>query len=464
MIAILSPPGTSDRRREIGFTLIEIVIALAVLAIIVTFLAPSAFQMLTTARQGGSQVEIETIYRAILGDQINTFGYYGDVGEFPVSLMDLVRDPGGTSGSWKGPYLNVPAGSIASGALLDAFGNPFEYYLLDNVTNLPDRLAVISRGPDGSSTNTSTTPNSWTTFAGTLPTAATYLAQTGNADNLVFPPIDSTNNDLLLQRSSLGTYAPTVTNFDSNAAVNAAVTACPALFTMKLTSVARGSSDVRTELLSPASSFDLQQGAWQVSITSPIATGPVLSQTINVLPNQAFSPLIALSGLNSAGTATFTLSIFHATGVGLDVFISNVKSATVAANNATTNYTVAGCAPIRLQRTTTSTVVDSFTMPYVSYLRNVNTAALTLTVTNGTLTGATPPQNDAKTPEVRVSVYVTATTNLVQIGQVAKGQQKAITVRTKDNIVITDNAGTVLKTIAAIAVNTTVTCTSSGCT
>jgi prepilin-type N-terminal cleavage/methylation domain-containing protein len=448
-----------------GFSLIEVVIVLAILAAIIGLLAPAAYQAISSARGTGSQVALESIHQGILGDQVTTFGYYGDVGDFPASLMDLARDPTGSTPGWKGPYLNVPAGSVSSSTLLDSYGSPFEYYLLDNITNLPHRLAVISRGPDGSSTNASVTPNTWTSFAGTLPTANGYMADTGNADNLVYPLVDSTSNNLLLQRRTLGTYAPTITNFDSNGAVNAAVPACPGLFTMTLTSVPRGSSDVRTEKLGPVSSFDLQQGAWQVSVTSPLATGPVFSQNINVLPSQAFSPMVALSGINSgAGATTFTLSLFNNVGVGLDVYISNVKSATVAANNATTVYTVAGCAPIRLQRTTTSTVADSFTMPYVSYLRNVATAALTLTVINGSLTGATPPQVSAKTPEVKVYQYVTATTNVVQIGQVAKGTQESFTVATRDNIVIKNSAGTDLKTIAAIAVNTTVTCTSSGCT
>jgi prepilin-type N-terminal cleavage/methylation domain-containing protein len=447
-----------------GFSLIEVVIVLAILAAIIGLLAPPAYRAISSSLGSGSQVELQSIYQAILGDRVTTFGYYGDVGDFPASLMDLARDPTGSTAGWKGPYLSVPAGTVSSSTLLDTYGNPFEYYLLDNITNLPHRLAVISRGPDGSSTNTSVTPNTWTSFAVTLPTANTYLVGTGNADNLVYPLIDSTSNDLLLRTWTLGTYAPTITNFDSNGAVNAAVPACPGLFTMTLTSVPRGSGDVRTEKLGPVSSFDLQQGAWQVSVTSPIATGPVFSQNINVLPNQAFSPMVALSGINSLGAATFTLSIFNNVGVGLDVWISNVKNATVAANNATTVYTVAGCAPIRLQRTTTSTVADSFTMPYVSYLRNVATAALTLTVINGSLTGVTPLQVTAKTPEVKVYQYVTATTNVVQIGQVAKGTQESFTVAARDNIVIKDSAGTDLKTIAAIAVNTTVTCTSSGCT
>ena len=458
-VCAISRAARDDR----GLSLFEVVVALAVLAAIASYLAPTAFDALNAARGSGSEIELRSIREAIVGNQRTTFGYYGDVGEFPDSLLDLVRDPGSKPG-WRGPYLHVPVASISGSSLLDPFGNPFEYYLLENVNNLQHRLALVSRGRDGRSTNTSATPATWISFAGTLPTVNGYLAGSGNADNVVFPPIDSANNDALLATSTVGVYAPTITNVDSNPAVNTAVSACPGLFTLTLASTSR-TADVRIERLGPVFSFELQQGSWQATITSPLASGPVMAQTVTVLPGQALSPSFALSGINSAGTAPFTLSVFNNNvGVGLDVFVSNVKQATVAANNATTTYSVPGCAPVRVQRTNTSTVVDSFTMPYTNYLRNVNSAAVTLTVTNGVLAGSTAPTVNARAPEVRVFQYVTSTANLVQIGQVARGRQRTFTVSARDNIAITDNAGTVLRTIPTILANTSVTCTSSGCT
>lgn len=446
---------------ERGLSVLEIVVVLAIVGAILAFIAPNAFQIITSGRENTSQDTLRGMYDAVLGDQRTTFGYYGDVGAFPTSLMDLVRDPG--VAGWNGPYLDVPASAINSNQVLDSFGNPFEFYALDNVSNLPHRLAIISRGMDGLSTNTSGTPNDWTTFAGTLPTNNAYAAGAGNADNLLYPYGDGSNNDLLLRRVTVGTYAPIITNFDSNPAVNAAVPACPSFYTLALTPLGRA-ADARTEDAGPISSWELQQGPWQATITSPLSTGPVYSQNFTIVPGQAFAPTIPLTGLNSVGTTGFTMQIYHTTGVALEVIINNVQNAILAVTGATTTYAnVPGCAVIRLERAATSTVVDSFTMPYTSYLRNVNQTPRTLTVTNGTLTGTTPPTLNAKEPEVRVYQYVTSTANQVQIGQVLKGRSRTYTVRSRDNIVITDNAGTVLLTIPAIAANRTVTCTSAGC-
>jgi len=456
--APLSPAPSSER----GISILEIVVVLAIVGSIVAFIAPNAFQIVTSGRENSSQDTLRAMYDGILGDQRTTFGYYGDVGEFPTSLMDLVRDPG--VAGWNGPYVDVPPSAIVSNQIVDSFGNPFEFYVLDNVGNLSHRIAIISKGMDGLSTNTSATPNTWTTFAGTLPTSNSYAAGAGNADNLVYPYADGANNDLLLRRGTVGTYAPIVTNFDSNTAVNAAVPACPSLYSMTLTPLGRA-ADTRTEDVGPISSWELPQGPWQATITSPLASGPVYSQNFTVVPGQAFAPTIPLTGLNSAGTTGFTLQIFHTTGVALQVYINNTLNGTTATNNATTTYAnVPGCATIRLQRTGTSTVVDSFTMPYTPYLRNVNQTPRTLTVTNGTLTGTTPPTLNAKDPEVRIYQYVTSTANQVQIGQVPKGRSRTYTVRSRDNIVLTDNAGAVLLTIAAINANRTVSCTSTGCT
>jgi hypothetical protein len=374
--------------------------------------------------------------------------------------MDLVRDPG--VAGWNGPYLDAPASAISSNQVLDSFGNPFEFYALENVGNLPHRLAIISKGMDGLSTNTSATPNTWTTFAGTLPTSNAYAAGAGNADNLLYPYGDGSNNDLLLRRVTVGTYAPIITNFDSNTNVNAAVTACPALYSITLTPLARA-ADARPQDAGPISSWELEQGNWQATVTTPLATGPVYAQNFTIVPGQAFAPTISLTGLNSLGTTGFTLQIYHTSGFTIEVFANNTSRGTANSGATTTFANIPGCAIIRLERNGTDTVVDSFTMPYTSYLRNVNQTPRTLTVTNGTLTGTTPPTLNAREPEVRVYQYVTSTANQVQIGQVLKGRSRTYTVRSRDNIVITDNAGAVLLTIPAIAANRTVTCTSTGC-
>ena len=452
----------SRQSDERGFALIAtVVVVLFLVAIAAAVIVPAILANLTTTNAAAAASELQTLHGAIVGDQATTFGYFGDVGAYPASLMDLVRDPTGSTAGWKGPYLTVPAGSILSGQLVDAYGSPFEYYLLDNTQNNPDRIAIISRGPDGQSSESLSgsppaNPNTASTFAGTLPTDNTYLAQAGNADNAPFPSFDSANNDALLKRFVLGTFQPTIRNFDYNPAVNAYVAACPNLYTMTLTSVSRGSADVRTEsvgqVVSALTPVDLQQGAWQVNITSPLSAAALYSQTVTILPNATAAQTINFApGLNSAGTATLTLALKNKFATGLDVYISNVKNATVAPANATTNYTVPGCAPIRLQNTGTSTIVDIFTMPYAvsggKYEKVEGAGTVQLTIVN-----------NSTNPEVRVWENGSAAADGVQIGQVARKKQQTFTVTANDFITVQDNAGNTLAgTPVQIGANTTLT-------
>ena len=440
-------PLKSDQRGSA--VLVLLVVLLAMGAIAAALILPSVLQDLSARRGSEAGSELQTIYLAIVGDQATTFGYYGDVGAYPASLMDLVRDPAPPTAGWKGPYLNVPAGSIVGGQLVDSYGNPFEYYLVDRdiirTEGNPDRLVIISRGPDGLSTNTSSTPNTASTFTGMVPTNNTYLSQTGNSDNAAFPSLDSAYNVGLLKRFVLGTFEATIRNFDSNAAVNAYVDACPNLYTMTLTSASRGSADVRTEnvgqVTSSVTPIDLQLGAWQVNITSPLASTALFSQTITILPNATATRTINLAGLNSAGTATFTLAInnqYKTATNDLDVYISGVKNATTAVNNATTNYTVPGCAPIQLNKKGTTTVIDAFTMPY---------GISTFTKIEGVTTRQVNVANGSTGPEVRVYDNGNNTVTGIQIGQVALKKEQSFSVTLGDYITVKDNSGATLETV-----------------
>lgn len=451
----------SRKPDERGFALIAtVVVVLFLLAIAAVVILPPILDGLTTTTAASTASELQTLHRAIIGDQATTFGYFGDVGAYPNSLMDLVRDPTGSTAGWKGPYLRVPSGSILSDQLVDAYGNPFEYYL-DIAQNDLDRIAIISRGPDGQSSESLSAsppanPNTQSTFAGMKPTDNTYLAQTGNADNATFPNLNSSNNDALLKRSVLGTFQPAIRNFDFNAAVNFYVAACPNLYTMTLTSVSRGSADVRTEMVGQVDTaltpVDLQQGAWTATITSPLSATALYSQTVTILPNATAAQTINFApGLNSVGTATFTMAIRNQSALStndLDVYISGVKSATTATHGATINFTVPGCAPIQLKLKGTTTVVDGYTMPY---------GISTFTRTEFPSAGG-PFQvtivNQTTRPEVRVYQNGNNTVLGVEIGQVAMKKQKTFTVTGGDFITVKNNAGTTVFGPTAITATT----------
>src|SRR5437762_392247 len=157
-----------------GFTLLEIAMILIVLSILATALVPLASGLNDVKRANGEADELRQTYEGIVGDpDSNTFGYLGDVGDYPASLSDLVQQPASNPPGWNGPYItNV---RIENGILYDQFGGAIEYF--QPILPLPpavrtDQLALISKGPDRTSTNTASNPNQKSSFVGTLPSAS----------------------------------------------------------------------------------------------------------------------------------------------------------------------------------------------------------------------------------------------------------------------------------------------------
>ncbi|MFH1007982.1 MAG: prepilin-type N-terminal cleavage/methylation domain-containing protein [Candidatus Latescibacterota bacterium] len=122
-----------------GFTLIEVVVVLAIMGILAGVLIPSVFRQIERARETATQEEVEYIHRAIVGDpKAKNYGYLGDAGSLPATLSDLLTQPVGiplhsdsTNGipnkhgvrrGWRGPYLNLRYND-----LLDAWGTPYRY-------------------------------------------------------------------------------------------------------------------------------------------------------------------------------------------------------------------------------------------------------------------------------------------------------------------------------------------------
>ena len=89
-------PAASTR----GFTLLELLVVLAILAMIATFAGPQVFRWLSGAKTDSARIQIQN-----LGTGIDL--YRLDVGRFPPSLQALVELPSGEEG-WNGPYLSKP--------------------------------------------------------------------------------------------------------------------------------------------------------------------------------------------------------------------------------------------------------------------------------------------------------------------------------------------------------------------
>lgn len=74
----------SHRRRRSGFTLLELLVVLTIIATLLTLAAPRFFQHVGTAKEAALRETLQTT-RAVI-DQ-----FYGDNGRYPESLDELVE-------------------------------------------------------------------------------------------------------------------------------------------------------------------------------------------------------------------------------------------------------------------------------------------------------------------------------------------------------------------------------------
>ncbi|MFN3498405.1 MAG: type II secretion system major pseudopilin GspG [Pannonibacter indicus] len=103
-------------RRNGGFSLIEVLVALTILAIIVGIVGPRAAAFLGKSKEKAAGLQIKSI-------QSSLELYYIDTGNYPseaAGLAALVTPPSGVRG-WAGPYIDSPQ------ALDDPWGRAYIY-------------------------------------------------------------------------------------------------------------------------------------------------------------------------------------------------------------------------------------------------------------------------------------------------------------------------------------------------
>jgi general secretion pathway protein G len=101
---------------DAGFTLLELLVVIAVLGLLAALVGPQVVRYLGSSRSQTAAVQIRNIASAL---EL----YRLDNGDLPASeegLNALVIDPGTASG-WAGPYLPEPT------ALNDPWGKPYRY-------------------------------------------------------------------------------------------------------------------------------------------------------------------------------------------------------------------------------------------------------------------------------------------------------------------------------------------------
>ena len=114
-----------------GFTLIEILVVIALLAVLAAVAAPNLLGKANDANRRSAGIQLEKVANAIELYRLET-------GRFPQKLDDLLERPQGLD-RWAGPYLGKRS------SLQDPWGNDLVYVLPGRARE----FELFSDGPDG---------------------------------------------------------------------------------------------------------------------------------------------------------------------------------------------------------------------------------------------------------------------------------------------------------------------------
>ena len=132
--AALRVAGKRFARRRAGYSLMEILVAVAIIAVLATLVAPRLFGQLDRSRVTAAEAQIDMLETALDSMRL-------DIGRYPTDEegLQLLRTPSqSVTNMWYGPYLdeNLPT---------DPWGNPYRYQAAENQM---DRGQVYSLGAD----------------------------------------------------------------------------------------------------------------------------------------------------------------------------------------------------------------------------------------------------------------------------------------------------------------------------
>jgi prepilin-type N-terminal cleavage/methylation domain-containing protein len=149
-----------------GFTLIEIIIVLSILAILLGIAVPMIYRQVSRSWEQATQGEMENLKKAMVGDPkkiqdgVRTdFGYIGDWGGLPENLGALVdaQTPSWSydkekkvGAGWNGPYILETFSEERGEYKLDAWNNEYVYSTEDYTNEKGDLVdgKIVSYGPN----------------------------------------------------------------------------------------------------------------------------------------------------------------------------------------------------------------------------------------------------------------------------------------------------------------------------
>ena len=121
-------------RRGLGFTLLELMVVLLILALLATIATPQVMKHFAKAKSETARIQVTA-----LASSVEFF--HLDLGRYPTKdegLRSLVASPG-KEPKWDGPYIKQ------EGSLIDPWGHPYLY----RIPGLHGAFDIYSLGSDG---------------------------------------------------------------------------------------------------------------------------------------------------------------------------------------------------------------------------------------------------------------------------------------------------------------------------
>jgi general secretion pathway protein G len=142
--AQLAPPCSAvaldERRGEHGYSMLEILIVLAIMAVIASLVGPRLFAQFDNSKITAARTQVRTLEAALGTMRL-------DVGRYPTDqegLALLVDRPSEESlrASWRGPYLD-------DALPVDPWGKPYRYgQAVDDIEGYESKPVIYSLGRD----------------------------------------------------------------------------------------------------------------------------------------------------------------------------------------------------------------------------------------------------------------------------------------------------------------------------